>query len=52
MELHYYKCPQCGFRYQVPAYWSEFSPDEELEMEHLDLQTKEMCSVQVLELVK
>jgi hypothetical protein len=52
MELLYYKCPLCGFTYQVPAYWSEFSPDEEIEMEHLDLQIKEICSMQVLKLVK
>ncbi|MBM7613753.1 hypothetical protein [Alkaliphilus hydrothermalis] len=52
MEMTNYKCPLCGFTYQVPAYWSEFSPEEELEMEHFDLEAKEMCSELKLKLVK
>lgn len=52
MEMIFYKCPTCGFPYQVPAYWSEFSPEEELEMQHVNLETKEMCSELMLKLVK
>jgi rRNA maturation protein Nop10 len=43
MELLYYKCPVCGFTYQVPAYWSDFSPEEKIEFEHYNLETKELC---------
>jgi len=52
MEMVYYKCPVCGFSYQMPEYWSSFSPEEEIEMEHFNLQTKEMCSEPKLKLVK
>ncbi len=52
MEMIYYKCPACGFTYQVPAYWVEFSPEEETEMLHVNLQTKEMCDELMLKLVK
>jgi hypothetical protein len=52
MELVYYKCPVCGFVHQVPAYWSGFSPEEKIEMEHFNLETKEMCSQVMLVLDK
>ncbi|MFZ5967323.1 MAG: hypothetical protein ACOYVK_09135 [Bacillota bacterium] len=52
MEMIFYKCPICGFAYQVPAYWSGFSPGEEIEMEHVNLATKEQCSELMLKLVK
>lgn len=52
MEMIYYKCPTCGFIYQVPAYWSSYSPEEEMEMIHINLETKETCDVIMLELVK
>lgn len=52
MEMVLYKCPLCGFVHQVPAYWSSFSPDEEIEMEHFNLETKEMCSGLILKLIK
>lgn len=51
MEMIVYKCSTCGFAYEVPAYWSGFSPDEEIEMIHVDLQTKEMCNELMLKLV-
>ncbi len=50
MEMVYYKCATCGFVYQVPSYWSDHAPEQELEMEHMDLQTKEMCSNRFLKL--
>ena len=43
MECNYYKCEKCGFLHQVPAYWSGFDADEEMEMPHINLETKEMC---------
>ena len=48
----FYKCAACGFTHQVPAYWSGFSPEEETEMLHVNLETKEMCSELMLKLVK
>ncbi|SET18893.1 hypothetical protein SAMN05660297_01666 [Natronincola peptidivorans] len=52
MEMVFYKCPICGFTHQVPGYWSGFSPEEEIEMQHINLETKEMCSELMLELTK
>jgi hypothetical protein len=52
VETVYYKCPVCGFMYPVPAYWSDYSPEEEIELEHVNLATKEMCSEKMLGLVK
>jgi rubredoxin len=52
MEMSYYKCPVCGFIYQVPEYWSGFSPEEKMELQHYNLETKEMCRELMLELVK
>jgi hypothetical protein len=52
MEMLYYRCPKCGFIYQVPAYWSDFSSEERIEMEHYNLETKEMCSDTILILIK
>ncbi|WP_160722062.1 hypothetical protein [Isachenkonia alkalipeptolytica] len=52
MELTYYKCPECGFMHQVPGYWSGFSPDEVLELQHVNLATQETCSEYILELVE
>ena len=43
MDCTYYKCSTCGFVHQVPAYWSDFSPEAEMEMPHMNLETKEMC---------
>lgn len=47
-----YKCPTCGFVYQVPAYWSDFSAEENLEMDHVDLKNQEACANKMLEIVK
>lgn len=52
MEMIYYRCPVCGFTYQVPAYWSDFSPEEKTEMEHINLKTNEICGESMLELIK
>jgi hypothetical protein len=52
MEMIYYKCPLCGFTYQVPAYWSDYSPEEDMEFQHCNLETKEICSELMLKLVK
>lgn len=52
MECVYYKCSTCGFTYQVPSYWSDHDPDETMEMEHVNLETKDMCNDAVLKLVK
>ena len=52
MELTYYKCPKCGFMHQVPGYWSGFSPEEVLEMQHVNLATNEICKEYKMELVE
>jgi hypothetical protein len=52
MDCTYYKCKTCGFVHQVPAYWSDFDPDETTEMPHINLQTKEFCETILLELIK
>jgi len=52
MDCTYYKCETCGFVHQVPAYWSDFSPEEEMEMPHMNLETKEMCEDVRLKLIQ
>lgn len=52
MELVYYRCSTCGFTYQVPSYWSGYSPEKEMEMEHVNLSTKEMCDDMNLKLLE
>lgn len=52
MEMIYYKCSTCGFVHQVPAYWSDYSPEQEMEMEHVDLSTKELCRDRMLRIVE
>jgi len=52
METVFYKCSTCGFTHQVPSYWTGFAPEKEMEMEHVDLQTKEMCIDKILVLVE
>lgn len=44
METYYYKCPVCGFVYQVPDYWVGFAPDDEMEFLHVDLRTGNDCT--------
>ena len=52
MEAVFYKCSTCGFTHQVPSYWSGFAPEKEIEMEHVDLGTKEICSDTKLKLIE
>lgn len=52
MEMLTYKCPVCGFVYQVPAYWSDFSAEEKYEMMHINMSTQSECEASHLELVK
>lgn len=44
MENYFYKCPICGFVHLVPAYWSAYSPEKEMELEHVNFNTGEPCS--------
>lgn len=50
MEFLYYKCPVCGFRYQVPAYWSDFEAEPTMELAHIDLMRRQDCHHTTLEL--
>jgi len=43
MDCYYYKCSKCGFVHQVPAYWSDYNPEQTTELPHMNLETKEMC---------
>lgn len=52
MEMYVYKCPVCSFVHFVPAYWVSFSPGDEMEMEHIDMETKQDCPCMVLKLSK
>lgn len=52
MENYFYKCPQCGFIHIVPAYWVSYNPEDEVELEHMDLKTGENCPISVLKLVQ
>jgi hypothetical protein len=51
MDCIYYKCSTCGFVHQVPSYWSGHSPEDSIEMQHVDLKTKEMCEDITLRLI-
>lgn len=50
MEVYYYKCPVCGFIYQVPAYWVSYSPEDTTDFAHLSLINGQMCENITLEL--
>ena len=52
MECTYYKCSTCGFVHQVPSYWSGFDPDKDMELPHMNLETKEMCEDITLKLIE
>ena len=52
MDCNYYKCEKCGFVYQVPSYWSGYAEGNEIEMPHINLETKEMCDEIKLVLVE
>lgn len=43
MENYFYKCETCGFIYLIPAYWTAFSPDLEVEFVHINMKTGENC---------
>ena len=50
MEVYYYKCPVCGFIYQVPAYWVSYSPEQMTEFPHLSMLDGKLCANVQLEL--
>lgn len=50
MEVYYYRCPVCGFIYQVPAYWVSYSPEPETEFPHLSMIDGKLCANARLEL--
>ncbi len=52
METVFYKCEVCGFTHQVPSYWTGFAPEKQMEMDHIDLDTKEMCPSKFLLLIE
>lgn len=52
METYFYKCPVCGFVYQVPAYWVSYDPQPEMEFPHLDLRSDTACECTVLRLTE
>lgn len=50
MENYFYKCKVCGYVHIVPAYWVSYSPEERIELEHVQLKTGETCGSHILEL--
>lgn len=52
MDNYLYRCPVCGFVYQVPEYWASYSPDAQMEFPHIRFDTGEMCENAVLNLSK
>lgn len=50
METYYYKCPICGFVYQVPDYWVNFAPEATTEFPHISFKTGASCENAVLNL--
>jgi len=52
MENYIYKCEVCGFIYLVPAYWTSFNPESEVEFSHINIKTGEECSHDKLILLK
>ena len=52
METYLYRCPVCGFIYQVPDYWVSFSPKKTCEFPHIDFSRGETCPNAVLELAE
>ena len=45
METYIYRCPVCGFVYQVPDYWVSFAPEE---FAHIDFAKGDSCPNAVL----
>jgi len=52
MEYVYYKCLTCGFVHQEPSYWSGHGPEDQIEMQHINLETKEFCNDIVLKIIE
>ncbi len=52
MEMYTYICNECGFIHCVPAYWTSFTKDKDIEIPHLNLERKEVCPNEVLILVQ
>jgi hypothetical protein len=52
MEMYTYRCKECGFVHCVPAYWTSFTKDKEIEITHLNLESKEMCLNEILLIVE
>lgn len=52
MEVYYYRCPVCGFIYQVPAYWVSYSPEAETEFPHPSLIDGKLCANVTLQLME
>lgn len=52
VDNYLYRCPVCGFVYQVPEYWASYSPDEEMEFAHIRFDNGEACVCEKLVLVK
>ena len=43
MKTYFYRCPVCGFVYQVPGYWVSYSPEKTTEFPHVSFKTGEAC---------
>ena len=41
---YFYKCPVCGFVYQVPDYWVSYAPEATMEFPHIDFKTGQPCN--------
>ena len=52
METYLYRCPVCGFVYQVPDYWVSFSSGKTCEFPHIDFSRGETCPNTALEWIE
>ncbi|MDL2207058.1 hypothetical protein LJC33_09165 [Eubacteriales bacterium OttesenSCG-928-N13] len=50
METYFYRCPVCGFVYQVPDYWVSYAPEPQMEFPHLNLASGASCPCETLDL--
>lgn len=48
MEVYYYVCKVCGYVHQVPAYWVNYAPEEEMDMPHINLSEGDVCESSTL----
>jgi hypothetical protein len=51
METYFYTCRKCSFINVIPAYWVSFSPEEEMQLKHVDPDNKEDCINEVLKII-